>query len=294
MSITASLVKELRERTGAGMMECKKSLIETNGDIELAIETMRKKGMAQADKKAGRIAADGLIVIASNADGNRSAIVEVNSETDFVAKGDEFSNFANAVAEAILNAQVESVDDISSLSLENGMKIEDTRRALIAKLGENIAIRRAKCINSSGRVGHYIHNSKIGVVVTFEGGDVNLGRDIAMHVAASNPQAIDESGIDATLIEKERAIFIDQAAQSGKPENIIQKMVDGRINKFLKEITLVNQPFVKDSDITVGKLLKENNCKVLSVDRFEVGEGIEKKSNSFAEEVAAQVAASQN
>ena len=291
MSISASLVKELRERTGAGMMECKKALVECHGDIDIAIENMRKKGMAQADKKAGRIAADGRIGVAVSDCASMAAIVEVNSETDFVAKGDDFIGFTNAVAQLALTEKIQNVDALLAAQLEN-QTVEDKRRALIAKLGENINVRRVHFV-SSDCIGQYSHGSKIGVLVALDGGDSELGKDIAMHIAASNPQAIDDSGVDASLLEKEKALFTEQAIQSGKPEAIVEKMVAGRITKFLKEITLVNQPFVKDPDTTVSQLLKQKDAKVIQFLRYEVGEGIEKKSDNFAEEVAAQVAAAE-
>ena len=290
MAITAALVKELRERTGAGMMECKKALVETNGDIDAAIEQMRKAGLAKADKKAGRTAAEGLVAIKTSSDGKQAAIVEVNSETDFVAKGDDFINFADAIAARVLSSKPADLDALMAMPLEEGgASVEDARKALIAKLGENMSVRRFELVDTNGVAASYMHGSRIGVLVELEGGDDALGRDLAMHIAASRPVCVDESEVSAELIEKEKEIFSAQAAESGKPADIITKMVDGRIKKFLQEITLVGQPFVKDPDQTVEKLLKAAGAKVIRFIRFEVGEGIEKKTENFADEVMAQV-----
>ncbi|MGB1009659.1 MAG: translation elongation factor Ts [Thiolinea sp.] len=290
MAITAAMVKELRERTGAGMMDCKKALTEVDGDMEAAIDLMRKSGAAKADKKAGRTAADGCVVIAIADDGKQAAITEVNSETDFVAKDENFARFANAVGAAVLANQPADVDAISALDLD-GQSVEEARAALIAKVGENIQIRRFETINSDDHIASYQHGAKIGVVVAMNGGDAELGKDIAMHIAASRPVCVDESGVPAEVVEKERAIQLDIAMQSGKPQEIAEKMVDGRMRKFLGEITLSGQPFVKDPDQTVGKLLKAKGATVTSFTRVEVGEGIEKKQENFADEVAAQTAA---
>ena len=287
MSITASMVKELRERTGAGMMECKKALVETDGDLEAAAEALRKSGQAKADKKSGRVAADGRIVIA--ADGSKAMVVEVNSETDFVAKDENFIAFADAVAQAALNAGATDVAALATVSLEDGRTVEAARTELVTKVGENISVRRAELVESSGTIGYYTHGAKIGAAVALEGGDEALARDIAMHVAAINPTCIDESGVPAETLERERRIFSEQAAESGKPPEIVEKMVTGRVAKFLKEITLVGQPFVKDDKISVGKLLKDAGASVTAFSRFEVGEGIEKKKDNFVEEVMAQV-----
>lgn len=290
MAITAALVKELRERTGAGMMECKKALVETDGDIETAIEQMRKAGMAKADKKAGRTAADGLVAIKTSADGKAAAVVEVNSETDFVAKGDDFINFAASIAERVLASKPADLDALMAMPLADGAEsVEDARKALIAKLGENMSVRRFELIETSGLVASYMHGSRIGVLVELNGGDEALGKDLAMHIAASRPVCISESDVAPELIEKEKEIFSAQAAESGKPADIIEKMVEGRIKKFLKEITLLGQPFVKDPDQTVEKLLKGAGASVNRFIRFEVGEGIEKKTENFADEVMAQV-----
>nr|CAA6813536.1 MAG: Translation elongation factor Ts [uncultured Thiotrichaceae bacterium] len=291
MAITASMVKELRERTSAAMMDCKRALTETDGDMEAAIELMRKSGAAKADKKAGRTAADGLIVIATSADAKQAAIVEVNSETDFVAKDDNFVTFAKAVGDIVLANQPANVEAISALSLGE-QTVEEARAALIAKVGENIQIRRFELVSTEGQIASYQHGAKIGVLVEVIDGDLELGKDIAMHIAASRPVCVDESGVSAETVSKEREIQLDIAMQSGKPKEIAEKMVEGRMRKFLGEITLVGQPFVKDPDQTVGKLLKSKGATVASFTRVEVGEGIEKKEEmSFADEVAAQAAA---
>jgi len=289
MAITAALVKELRERTGAGMMECKKALVEMDGDIEAAAEHMRKTGMAKADKKAGRAAAEGLIIIKLSNDAKTAAMVEVNCETDFVAKDENFVNFANAVGDCALANKPADVEALSVLTLENGSTIEDTRKALIAKIGENMNVRRMAIINASGNLSAYSHGSRIGVVIDVEGGTDELGKDLAMHIAASRPVCVDESGVPQDTLDKEKEIYTAQAQESGKPADIIEKMVQGRINKYLKEITLLGQPFVKDPDQTVEQLLKKENAKVAGFVRLEVGEGVEKKSENFADEVMAQI-----
>jgi elongation factor Ts len=290
-NITAAMVKELRERTGSGMMECKKALGETGGDLEAAVELMRKAGLAKADKKAGRTAAEGCIRVETSADGKRAAIVEVNSETDFVAKGDDFVAFANTVAKAALESEAGSLDELLAVVIPStGSSIEETRRAMVAKIGENINIRRfGRFVSESGWVASYLHGTRIGVLVEMVGGTPELGKDIAMHVAASKPVCVDETGVPAETIAKEKEIFSAQAAAEGKPANIVEKMVEGRLKKFLGEITLVGQPFVKDPDQTVGKLLSDKGASVARFVRFEVGEGIEKVESNFAEEVMAQV-----
>ncbi len=287
MEITASLVKELRERTGAGMMDCKKALTEADGDIETAIENMRKSGMAKAAKKAGRVAAEGVVIIQQSADKKQSVILETNCETDFVAKDDNFTAFANAVAEVILEEKPASVDDLLQLSI-NGKTIEDQRTELVSKIGENISIRRFMNISHDGVVGSYLHGVRIGVVVDLTGGDSELAKDIAMHIAASKPVCVKSEDVPETLLEKEKAVFKAQAEESGKPADIIEKMVTGRVNKFLKEVTLLGQPFVKDPDMTVEKLLKSKDATVNMFVRYEVGEGVEKKEDNFVEEVMAQ------
>ena len=290
MNISAALVKDLRERTGSGMMECKKALVEAGGDIEAAVEIMRKSGLAKADKKSSRTAAEGRISVKTSADSKIAVVLEINCETDFVAKNDDFIAFADAVAESLLVSDAVTLDDALALSLVDGNgSIEERRRELIAKLGENINVRRFERYESSnGLIASYLHGTRIGVLVEIIGGDIALGRDIAMHVAASKPVCVDESGVSAELIAKEKDIYSAQAAESGKPADIIEKMVGGRIKKFFGEITLLGQPFVKDPDQTVGALLKAKGASVFRFSRLEVGEGIEKEVSDFAEEVMSQ------
>ncbi|MCF6210241.1 MAG: translation elongation factor Ts [Gammaproteobacteria bacterium] len=288
MAITAALVKELRERTGAGMMECKKALVETQGDIEIAIELMRKTGLAKADKKAGRIAAEGLIVSKASDDGKHAVMVEVNCETDFVTKGDDFINFANSVAETALKAQPADIDALLAAPIDGGDSVANATKTLIAKIGENTNVRRFVSRSTDGVLACYLHGGRIGVMVELQGGDETLARDVAMHVAASNPACVSEADVPAGMIEKEKEIFAAQAAESGKPAEIVEKMVNGRVKKYLKEVTLLGQPFVKDPDQTVGQLVKNADASVVGFERLEVGEGIEKKTENFAEEVMAQ------
>jgi elongation factor Ts len=285
MQISAALVKELRERTGAGMMECKKALTETQGDIEAAIELMRKSGQAKADKKAGRIAAEGRVEIAT--DGSSAVIIEVNSETDFVAKDANFQRFAAECAQAALSSGAADIDALMAVEVD-GQSLESRRAALIAKIGENIQVRRFERVQSGGPLGAYLHGNRIGVLVSLSGGDEDLAKDVAMHVAASRPICVDADQVPAETVEKEREIFRAQAQDSGKPPEIVEKMIDGRIRKFLAEVTLVGQPFVKNPDQTVGQLLKEKGARATGFVRYEVGEGIEKKVENFAEEVMAQ------
>jgi elongation factor Ts len=293
MTISASLVKELRERTGAGMMECKKALGETQGDLEAAVEHMRKTGLAKADKKAGRVAAEGTIAVVVSADASAAALLELNCETDFVAKGDDFIGFAKSLAETVLKTGVEDAAALLDAPFAEGKSVNVVRQEMVAKIGENIQVRRAAVLKGEpGQVAAYSHGTRIGVVMVTSGGTTALGRDIAMHIAASKPQFIEPKEVPADLVAKEREILLAQADTSGKPQNIIDKMVDGRINKFLSEITLVGQPFVKDPDQTVGKLLAAAGAKAVAFARFEVGEGIEKKQENFADEVMAQVRAS--
>jgi elongation factor Ts len=290
MQITASMVKELRDRTGAGMMECKKALTESGGDMESAIELMRKSGLAKADKKASRIAAEGVIVSAISADNAQGAVVEVNCETDFVSKGDEFRDFAKGVAEKVLENDPKTVDELAQIPLLQDKSIESVRQELVAKIGENIRIRRFKrMLSATGQIGCYLHGHRIGVLVDIEDPDPILAKDIAMHIAASRPICVTGNEVPEELLSKEKEIFLAQAKSSGKPANIIEKMVQGRLKKYLAEVTLLGQPFVKDPEKTVGKLLQEARAQVKGFVRFEVGEGIEKKSENFAEEVMAQV-----
>ncbi|SFR48940.1 translation elongation factor Ts [Thiomicrospira sp. ALE5] len=287
MAVSAALVKELRERTGAGMMDCKRALDETQGDLDAANEFLRVKGMAGADKKAGRVAAEGVIAIAIADDKKSAAIVEVNCETDFVAKGDEFKGFADEVAAIALANQVVSADELANLNMASGKTVDETRRQLVAKIGENMQVRRIELVaTDSGEIGSYQHGEKIGVVVAMDQGNETLIRDVAMHVAATKPQAISADDLDQAVVQKEREILTDQAKESGKPMEIIEKMIDGRIRKFLQEVTLLGQPFVKDPDQTIEALLKQNSASVTRFIRLEVGEGIEKQEVNFAEEVA--------
>lgn len=286
MTITASLVKELRDMTGAGMMECKKALVETDGDLEAAQDYLRKHGQASAAKKAGRIAAEGRIELALG--DAAAAIVEVNSETDFVAKDENFVSFARRVAALVLRERPADVEALMALPVEGGT-LEDARNALVAKIGENIGVRRFELLQPEGKIGSYLHGAKIGVLVDVVGGDDELCRDIAMHVAATSPAYVSAADVPAEEQQKERRILAEQAAQEGKPASIVEKMVEGRMRKYLGEITLLGQPFVKDPDVSVGKLLKDAGATVTAFHRLEVGEGIEKKVENFAEEVQAQV-----
>lgn len=293
MQITAAMVKELRERTGSGMMECKKALTEAGGDINKAIEEMRKSGLAKADKKAGRTAAEGLVVIELSDDNKKAAIVEVNCETDFVSGGDDFRAFTGNVAKRILNDSPADLDALLAMPLEDGgASIEESRQEMVAKIGENIQVRRFERMSTDAEFGRYLHGTRIGVLVELENGNADLMKDVAMHIAASRPVCVDENGVPAEMLEQEKAILIAQAKESGKPDDIIEKMIQGRLRKYLAEITLVGQPFVKDPDQTVGKLLKDAGATVKSFVRYEVGEGIEKKKENFADEVMAQIEAS--
>jgi len=292
MEISASLVKELRERTGSGLMECKKTLVETNGDIDAAIELMRKSGMAKADKKAGRIAAEGIIALCLSDDGKKGAMVEVNCETDFVAKGDDFIAFAGQILDRVLKDRPKDLDALLEMPLSAGdsRSINTARQQLVAKIGENVNVRRfVSCATKDGIIGGYLHGTRIGVLVELKNANAVLAKDVAMHIAASKPVAVSEQDVPAEIVNKEREIYTAQAAGSGKSADIIEKMVNGRLRKYLAEITLYGQPFVKDPDTTVGKLLKDAGVGAQCFYRFEVGEGIEKKDDNFAEEVMAQV-----
>lgn len=290
MTITAAQVKELRERTGAGMMECKKALEITQGDISLAIEELRKSGRAKADKKASRIAAEGVVILKTSQDGKQAVMVEVNSETDFVARDENFLAFADAVAHAVLAARVDDVQAAGALSLPTGTTINETRQALIAKVGENINIRRIALTNRDAtNIGTYVHGSRIGVLVELDGDNQELAKDIAMHIAASRPLVIAPADVSADIVAKEREIYLAQAAGSGKSKEIIEKMVAGKLKKFLDEVSLLGQPFVKDPDVLITNLLGKNRAKVLAFTRFEVGEGIDKEKEDFVEAVMAQV-----
>ncbi len=293
MAITAETVKQLRERTGAGMMECKRALVETGGDLDAAAEVMRKAGLAKADKKAARIAAEGALVIAMRPDGRAATLVEVNCETDFVARQQEFQAFARQVAEAALAGQVSAPEPVAALRLAGGETVEETRRKLIARIGENITVRRVGHLAAPTRIGGYVHGIRIGTLVGVEGGDDTLARDLAMHVAAANPQYVSPESVPQAVLAKEREILAAQAAAEGKPAAIVDKMVEGRLRKYLAEICLTGQPFVKDPDTTVSKLLEAAGARVTGFVRYEVGEGIEKKQEDFAAEVMAQVKAAE-
>ncbi|WP_414830066.1 translation elongation factor Ts [Alteromonas sp. H39] len=287
MAVTAALVKELRERTGAGMLDCKKALVETDGDIELAIENMRKSGQAKAAKKAGRIAAEGVIL--TKVEGNQATMLELNCETDFVARDDSFLKFGNLVINAAAENNINDIDALMDVEVEGG-KVSEVREALVAKIGENISPRRV--INVEGdNLGAYVHGGRIGVIAILEGGDEELAKDVAMHVAAASPQFVKPENVPAEVVEKEKEIQIEIAIQSGKPAEIAEKMVAGRMKKFTGEVSLTGQPFVKDPSISVAELLKSKGADVINFIRFEVGEGIEKKSEDFAAEVAAQMEA---
>lgn len=297
MEISADLVKQLRERTGAGMMECKKALTVTQGDLEAAIEHMRKTGLAKADKRAARTAAEGSIFIAVSENRQEGVILEVNCETDFVAKGEEFVDFGQKAVTAALNAHLDDLAALGDLPYSEGQILDEKRRELVAKIGENIQMRRfSRFMDSSATLHSYLHGNRIGVLLALAGGDDELGKDVAMHIAAIRPLAIDETGLPTEVVAKERAIILDNVAEteSKKPAEIQQKIAEGRLKKFFAENTLVGQPFVKDPSQSVGQLLAAKNAKVLNFYRFEVGEGIEKVQTDFREEVMAQVAAAQN
>lgn len=290
MSIDASSVMELRRRTGAGMMECKKFLTAANGDMELAITEMRKAGQAKADKKADRIAAEGVIVIAVSSDNKSAVMLEINSETDFVARDSNFSQFAEQSAQTALASSAKDVAELSQQAISAKTNtVEEARQELVAKIGENIQLRRLTHVQSPGVVGSYLHGTRIGVVVALKQGDETLAKNIAMHIAASKPLVVSRDQVSEDLINQEREIFIAQARESGKPQDIIDKMIDGRISKFIDEVSLLGQPYVKDPNKKISQLLKEQNAEVISFTRYEVGEGIEKKEDNFVEEVMAQV-----
>jgi elongation factor Ts len=274
------------------MMECKKALVEAAGDMELAIENMRKAGLAKADKKSSTIAAEGIIGVKVSGCGKHVAIVDVNCQTDFVAKAEDFVAFVNSVAHALLNNDcIETVEQLLEMPLEDGITVDEIRRGLISKLGENIVIRRFEKFKTEGGTACYLHGTKIGVIVELAANDAELGKDVAMHIAASKPTCVSEDQVSPELIEKEKEIFIAQQEEKmkGKPADIVEKMVSGRVSKFLAEVTLNGQAFIKDDKITVGKLAESKGNKVIRFSRFEVGEGIEKKEEDFAAEVMAQV-----
>lgn len=287
MAVTAALVKELRERTAAGMLDCKKALVETDGDIELAIENMRKNGQAKAAKKAGRIAAEGVIL--TKVAKGVATMMEVNSETDFVARDDGFVKFGQKLIEVAFANKINDMDTLNNTEVD-GVKISELRDNLVAKIGENISPRRVVSVEGDN-LGAYVHSARIGVIAILQGGDEELAKDIAMHVAASSPQFVKPEDVPAEVVAKEKEIQLDIALQSGKPPEIAEKMVSGRMKKFTGEISLTGQPFVKDPSILVADLLKSKGAEVINFVRFEVGEGIEKKEEDFAAEVAAQMAA---
>lgn len=288
-NVDAKLVKELRDITGAGFMDCKKALVATDGNIEAAIEEMRKSGALKAAKKATRVAAEGIIACAQ--EGNEAVLVEVNSETDFAAKNAEFVNFANTVAKIALDTKAADAEALKAAPYADGKTVAETLTALIAKIGENLSVRRLVRL-SSDNLGVYIHSNKhIGVLVSLKGGDAEVAKDVAMHVCASKPDFVRPEDVSAEVVEKERAIQIEIAVNSGKPKEIAEKMVEGRMKKFTGEVSLTGQPFVKDPNVSVGEMLKSKGAEAVAFVRLEVGEGIEKKADDFASEVQAQIAA---
>ncbi len=296
MNISADAVKQLRERTGAGMMECKKALVQTKGDLDAAADLMRKQGLAKADKKASRVAAEGVIVVEKSADGKSAAMVEVNCETDFVSREADFKAFAQAVARTAAATKAGDVESLLAAKLDGaGETVDERRRALVAKIGENINVRRVTQLSAPTHLGAYVHGTRIGALVALEGGDATVAYDIAMHVAASNPQYATVDAVPAEAVAKERALLVEQAkiensrAEKPKPDEIVVKMVEGRLRKSLAEITLAGQPFVKEPNVTVEKLLAGAKAKVTAFERFEVGAGIEKKQEDFRAEVMKQV-----
>ncbi|MGH8218855.1 MAG: translation elongation factor Ts [Steroidobacteraceae bacterium] len=289
MSISPETVKQLRERTGAGVMECKRALVETKGDLDAAAELMRKQGLAKADKKATRIAAEGVIVIERSPDGRAAAMAEVNCETDFVAREADFRTFAQEVAKRALATRAASLEALLASSLAGGETLDERRRTLVAKISENIGVRRFVVLAAPDPLGAYVHGTRIGALVAVEGADDTLARDLAMHVAASSPKYLTAADVPGQVTEKERAILTEQATREGKPPEIVARMVEGRLRKALAEITLAGQPFVKDPELTVEKLLKSAGAAVKAFERFEVGAGIEKKQSDFVAEVMAQV-----
>lgn len=291
MAVTAALIKELRQRTSAPMMDCKNALSQTAGDMEAAIDLMRASGAAKAAKKASRVAAEGLVNISISADAKTAAMLEVNSETDFVSKSPQFIDFVNTLGALALKTQPENLQQLLAQTLANGENINKAKENIIIKVGENINIRRVKTMQTNGIIGAYKHAQRIAVLVEIEGGNEATAKDIAMHIAAAKPECVAENDLSAEIIQREKAIFIEQAKESGKTDEIIEKMVGGRMKKFINEVVLIKQPFIKNADISVGKLLSDQGAKVINFARFEVGEGIEKKADDFAKEVMAQVRA---
>jgi len=289
--ISAQLVRSLRQRTGLGMMECKKALVDANGDIDTAEQALRIKSGVKANKLAGRIAAEGVIGIWIDQEAKTSALVELNCETDFVAKNEEFSNFAEQVAKVVANENFNSVEELADFALD-GENVEKVRQNLIMKLGENISIRRFSKLKAQDQIACYRHGVKIGVIVDYQGDNPQLGKDLAMQIAASKPIWVSENEIPSEIIAKEKEIYRARALESGKPENIVEKIIEGNLKKYFSEVTLLGQPFVKDPDQTISNLLQSQKAKVNSFLMYIVGEGIEKKSSDFASEVAATVASS--
>ena len=287
--ITAQMVKELRDLTGLGMMECKKALAETGGDMKASEDLLRIRSGAKASKAAGRTAAEGMVGAYITPDRKHGALVEVNCETDFVARNEDFVNFVRNLAQLLAAASMGSTEALSSAALSTGENVEECRKALVMKLGENINIRRFKRYDTQGQLASYVHGAKIGVMIDYSGGDEALGKDLAMHIAASKPICVSEDQVSPELLARERAIYSAQAAESGKPADIVARMVDGRVAKYLAEVALLGQPYVKNPDQTVEKLLASRSVKVNDFTLYVVGEGIERKTDDFASEVMAQV-----
>ncbi len=288
--ITASMVKELRESTGAGMMDCKKALTEANGDMAKAVDILREKGLSQAAKKAGRVAAEGAVVAYVSEDGKTGVLAEVNCETDFVGHNENFQNLAKSIAKQAAEKAPADVDALLATEMD-GKTVKDVVTEAVAKIGENISVRRfVRYESAEGQVYSYIHGGgKIGVLVELKGGDAELGKDIAMQVAAANPSYLDRTQVPSAELDHEKEVLAAEARNEGKPEKIIEKMVIGRINKYYKEVCLVDQEFIRDGDLTIAKLLKSKNAEVVRFERFQLGEGIEKKQENFAEEIQKQI-----
>jgi len=284
--ITASMVMALRGKTDAPMMDCKKALTEADGDSQRAEEILRVRFGNKASKASARIAAEGTVSSFISADAKQGCLIEINAETDFCAKNEEFQQFGSTLAKAVVDSNAASVEELATVDVD-GKTVEEMRTGLIGKIGENITPRRFQLLHAKGSLYTYIHGAKLGVILDLEGGNDELGKDIAMHIAAAKPRAIDQSGVDAELIETERRVAIEKAKEAGKPEDMLEKIATGTVNKFLKEVTLLNQAFVKDDKLSIQDLLKKNNATVHSFTMFSVGEGIEKKQEDFAAEVAA-------
>ena len=284
--ITASMVMALRGKTDAPMMDCKKALTEADGDAQRAEEILRVRFGNKASKASARIAAEGTVSSFISADAKQGCLIEINAETDFCAKNEEFQQFGSTLAKAVVDSNAASVEELATVDVD-GKTVEEMRTGLIGKIGENITPRRFQLLHAKGSLYTYIHGAKLGVILDLEGGNDELGKDIAMHIAAAKPRAIDQSGVDAELIDTERRVAIEKAKEAGKPEDMLEKIATGTVNKFLKEVTLLNQAFVKDDKLSIQDLLKKNNATVHSFTMYSVGEGIEKKQENFAAEVAA-------